>query len=30
MARERFAEAFRSEAVRQLVEIGYTVTDVAK
>ncbi len=30
MARERFAEEFRSEAVRQVVERGYTVADVAK
>ena len=30
MARERFAEEFRSEAVRQVVERGFTVADVAK
>ena len=30
MARERFAEEFKSEAVRQVVERGYTVADVAK
>ena len=30
MARERFAEEFRAEAVRQVVERGFTVTDVAK
>jgi transposase len=30
MARERFAEKFKSEAVRQVVERGYTVADVAK
>ncbi len=30
MARERFAKEFRSEAVRQVVERGYTVADVAK
>lgn len=28
MARERFAEEFKSEAVRQVVERGYTVADV--
>ncbi len=30
MARERFAEEFKSEAVRQVIERGYTVADVAK
>lgn len=30
MARGRFAEEFREEAVRQVVERGYSVTDVAK
>lgn len=30
MARERFAEEFRQEAVRQVVERGYSVTDVSK
>ena len=30
MAKERFAEEFKSEAVRQGVERGYTVADVAK
>ncbi len=30
MARERFAEEFKSEAVRQVVERGYSVADVAK
>lgn len=30
MARERFAEEFKSEAVRQVVERGYAVADVAK
>jgi transposase len=30
MARERFAEEFKSEAVRQVIERGYTVTNVAK
>ncbi len=30
MARERFAEEFKSEAVRQVVERGCTVADVAK
>jgi len=30
MARERFAEEFKSEAVRQVVERGFTVADVAK
>jgi transposase len=30
MARERFAEEFISEAVRQVIERGYTVADVAK
>jgi len=30
MARERFAEEFRAEAVRQVVERGFTVADVAK
>lgn len=30
MTRERFAEEFKSEAVRQVVERGYTVADVAK
>lgn len=29
MAKERFAEEFKSEAVRQVVERGYTVADVA-
>ena len=28
MAKERFAEEFKSEAVRQVVERGYTVADV--
>ena len=30
MGRERFAEEFRQEAVRQVVERGYSVTDVSK
>ncbi len=30
MTRVRFAEEFRDEAVRQVVERGYGVTDVAK
>lgn len=30
MARERFAGEFKSETVRQVVERGYTVADVAK
>ena len=30
MTRERFAEEFKSEAVRHVVERGYTVADVAK
>lgn len=30
MTRVRFAEEFRDEAVRQVVERGYSVTDVAK
>ncbi|MDO9051225.1 MAG: transposase [Methylotenera sp.] len=30
MARELFAEEFKAEAVRQLIERGYTVADVAK
>jgi len=30
IARERFAEEFKSEAVRQVVELGYSVADVAK
>jgi transposase len=30
MAKERFAEEFKSEAVRQVVERGYPVADVAK
>jgi len=30
MARGRFAEEFRDEAVRQVIERGYSVTDVAK
>lgn len=30
MTTERFAEEFKSEAVRQVVERGYTVADVAK
>lgn len=30
MPRERFAEKFKSEAARQLVECGYTVADIAK
>ena len=30
MARERFAEEFRSEAVRQVIERGFMVADVAK
>ncbi len=30
MAKERFAAEFKSEAVRQVVERGYTVADVAK
>ena len=30
MARERFAEELKSEAVRQVVERGYSVADVAK
>ena len=30
MVRERFAEEFRQEAVRQVTERGYTVTDVSK
>ena len=30
MTRERFAEEFKSEAVRQVIERGYTVADVAK
>ena len=30
MTRVRFAEEFREEAVRQVVERGYSVTDVAK
>jgi transposase len=30
MTRERFAEEFKSEAVRQVVERGFTVADVAK
>jgi len=30
MVSERFAEEFKSEAVRQVVERGYTVADVAK
>ena len=30
MARERLAEEFRQEALRQVVERGYSVTDVSK
>lgn len=30
MTKERFAEEFKQEAVRQVVERGYTVADVAK
>ena len=30
MAIERLAEEFRQEAVRQVVERGYSVTDVSK
>lgn len=30
MARERFAEEFKAEAVRQLIERGYAVADVTK
>ena len=30
MARERFAEEFKQEAVRQVKERGYSVADVAK
>ena len=30
MAKERFAAEFKSEAVRQVIERGYTVADVAK
>ena len=30
MSKERFAEEFKQEAVRQVVERGYTVADVAK
>lgn len=30
MARERFAEEFKSEAARQVIERGYIVADVAK
>ena len=30
MAKEHFAEEFKLEAVRQVVERGYTVADVAK
>jgi transposase len=30
MTRGRFAEEFRDEAVRQVIERGYSVTDVAK
>jgi len=30
MSRGRYAEEFRNEAVRQVIERGYTVTDVAK
>jgi transposase len=30
MSNERFAAEFKSEAVRQVVERGYTVADVAK
>jgi len=30
MARERFAEEFKSEVVRQLIESSYAVADVAK
>ena len=30
MARGRFAAEFREGAVRQVIERGYTVTDVAK
>jgi transposase len=30
MAKERFAKEFKSEAVRQVVEWGHTVADVAK
>jgi transposase len=29
MARERFAEEFKAEAVRQVVERGFSVSDVA-
>jgi len=29
MARERFAEEFKAEAVRQVVERGFSVADVA-
>jgi transposase len=30
MTKERFAEEFKQEAVRQVVERGYTVADVGK
>lgn len=30
MAMERFAEEFKSEALRQVVERGYSAADVAK
>ena len=30
MSKERFAEEFKQEAVRQVVERGYTVADVGK
>ena len=30
MARERFAEEFRQEALRQVVERGYSVNDISK
>ena len=30
MAKERFAAEFKSEAMRQVVERGYIVADVAK
>lgn len=30
MSKERFAEVFKQEAVRQVIERGYTVAGVAK
>jgi len=30
MSKERFAEEFKQEAVRQVIERGYTVVDVGK